>query len=235
MARSPPAWLLRSSRKSAKPRKPDPPGAVARTEFLRTSTDVGRTIWRRWGDYRGNAGARYEEDEKTIRGIVFPDAGMHGFKLLGQRFSARLFDRQLAEIRGQVAVLTGFTALGSPITEVVQYVRSGKGQARSAAGFHRGRWHDFEERGHGLFAMRILAAERHQGRVRRDRIGDLPEAIAGGNPLDRMDRNASGDFRRLPLRGGLTAPDPIRLLRPLSVRQASPLPADGDGFQAFVH
>lgn len=91
-----------------------PPGAVARTEFLRTSTEVGRTVWRRWGGYRGNAGARYEEDEKTIRGIVFSDAGMHGFKLLGQRFSARLFDRQLAEIGGRVAVLTGFTALGSP-------------------------------------------------------------------------------------------------------------------------
>lgn len=144
-------------RKSAKPRKPDPPGAVARTEFLRTSTEVGRTIWRRWGGYRGNAGARYEEDEKTIRGIVFSDAGMHGFKLLGQRFSAHLFDRQLAETGGRVAVLTGFTALGPPITEVVRYVRSGKGQARSTAGFHRGRWHDFEERGHGLFAMRVLA------------------------------------------------------------------------------
>lgn len=59
------------------------------------------------------------------------------------------------------------------ITEVVRYVRSGKGQARSAAGFHRGRWHDFEERGHGLFAMRVLAR-----RATRDVFAATASAIS---------------------------------------------------------
>jgi hypothetical protein len=40
------------------------------------------------------------------------------FKLLGQRLSARDFDRQVAEFQVRVAVLNGFTALGTPVTEV---------------------------------------------------------------------------------------------------------------------
>ena len=43
---------------------------------------------------------------------------MHCVKLLGQRLSARDFDRQVAELRFRVAVLNGFTALGLPVTEV---------------------------------------------------------------------------------------------------------------------
>ena len=43
---------------------------------------------------------------------------MHCIKLLGQRLSARDFDRQVAEFQVRVAVLNGFTALGTPITEV---------------------------------------------------------------------------------------------------------------------
>ena len=42
---------------------------------------------------------------------------MHCVKLLGQRLSAREFDRQVAEF--QVAALNGFTALGIPVTEAV--------------------------------------------------------------------------------------------------------------------
>jgi len=38
--------------------------------------------------------------------------------LLGQRFSARDFDRQVAEFQVRVAVLNAFTALGIPVTEV---------------------------------------------------------------------------------------------------------------------
>jgi hypothetical protein len=44
---------------------------------------------------------------------------MHCLKLLGQRMSARDFDRQVAEFQIRVAVLNGFTALGIPLTEVV--------------------------------------------------------------------------------------------------------------------
>ena len=40
-------------------------------------------------------------------------------KLLGQRLSAREFDRQVAEFQVRVAVLNGFTALGIPVTEAV--------------------------------------------------------------------------------------------------------------------
>lgn len=39
-------------------------------------------------------------------------------KRLGQRLSARDFDRQVAEFQVRVAVLNGFTALGIPVTEV---------------------------------------------------------------------------------------------------------------------
>jgi hypothetical protein len=35
-----------------------------------------------------------------------------------QRLSARDFDRQVAEFQVRVAVLNGFTALGTPVTEV---------------------------------------------------------------------------------------------------------------------
>ena len=44
---------------------------------------------------------------------------MHCVKLLGQRLMARDFGCQVAEFQVRVAVLNGFTALGTPITEVV--------------------------------------------------------------------------------------------------------------------
>ena len=44
------------------------------------------------------------------------ETGMHCVKLLGQRFSARDFDRQVAEIQVGVAFLNGFTALGIHVT-----------------------------------------------------------------------------------------------------------------------
>lgn len=44
---------------------------------------------------------------------------MHCVKLLGQRLSAREFDRQVAEFKVRVAVLDGFTAPGIPVTEAV--------------------------------------------------------------------------------------------------------------------
>ena len=44
---------------------------------------------------------------------------MHCVKLLGQRLAARDFDRQAARFQIRLAVLNGFTALGTPIIEVV--------------------------------------------------------------------------------------------------------------------
>ena len=89
-------------RKNAKPWKPDTPGAVARNEILRTSKRVGRTIWRRWSGYHRRSRA---------------ETKMHCVKLLGQRLSAREFDRQVAEFQIRVAVLNRFTDLGTPSTE----------------------------------------------------------------------------------------------------------------------
>ena len=91
-------------RRNAKPWKPDTAGAVARNEALRTSRRLGRTIWRRWSGYHRRSRA---------------ETKMHCVKLLGQRLSARDFDRQVAEFQVRVAVLNGFTALGRPITEAV--------------------------------------------------------------------------------------------------------------------
>lgn len=44
---------------------------------------------------------------------------MHCVKLLAQRLADRDFDRLAAEFQVRVAVLSGFTALGVPITETV--------------------------------------------------------------------------------------------------------------------
>lgn len=90
-------------RENAKPWKPDTAGAVARNEILRTSKRVGRTIWRRWSGYHCRSRA---------------ETKLHCVKLLGQRLSAIDFDRQVAEVQVRVALLNGFTALGTPITEV---------------------------------------------------------------------------------------------------------------------
>ena len=91
------------SRKNARPWKSDTAGAIARNEILRTTKRVGRTIWRRWSGYHRRSRA---------------ETKMHCVKLLGQRLSARDFDRQVAEFQVRIAVLNGFTALGTPITEV---------------------------------------------------------------------------------------------------------------------
>jgi hypothetical protein len=44
---------------------------------------------------------------------------MHCLKLLGQRLSARDFDRQIAKLEVRIDVLNGYTALGIPVTGVV--------------------------------------------------------------------------------------------------------------------
>ena len=90
-------------RRNAKPWKGETAGAVARNEALRASRRLGRTIWRRWSGYHRRSRA---------------ETKMHCVKLLGQRLMARDFDRQVAELHVRVAVLNGYTALGTPVTEV---------------------------------------------------------------------------------------------------------------------
>lgn len=89
-------------RKSAKPRKPDTPGARARNDAVRSSKYPGRALWRYLIGYHRRS--RLETK-------------MHCVKLLGQRLSARDFDRQVAEIQICAAILNGFTALCIPQTE----------------------------------------------------------------------------------------------------------------------
>ena len=91
-------------RKNAKPWKVVTAGAMARNEALRASKYLGRALWRRWSGYHRRS--RIETK-------------MHCVKLLGQRLMARDFDRQVAELHVRIAVLNGYTALGTPITEPV--------------------------------------------------------------------------------------------------------------------
>lgn len=45
---------------------------------------------------------------------------MHCIKLLGQRLTARDFDRQATEVHVRIAILNRFTALGTPLTRAVR-------------------------------------------------------------------------------------------------------------------
>lgn len=88
-------------RKNAKMWKLDTPGARARSEAVRSSKYLGRALWRRWSVYHRRS--RVETKMQCV-------------KLLGQRLSARDFDRQGAELQIRAAILNGFTALGIPRT-----------------------------------------------------------------------------------------------------------------------
>ena len=91
-------------RKNAKPWKTITVGAVARNEALRAAKYLGRALWRRWSGYHRRSRV---------------ETKMHRMKLMGQRFMARDFDRQVAELLVRIAVLNGYTALGRPVTEAV--------------------------------------------------------------------------------------------------------------------
>ena len=88
-------------RKNAKLWKADTPGAIARNEAVRSSKYLGRALWRQLTGYHRRSRV---------------ETKMHCLKLLGQRLSARDFDRQVAEIQLRAAILNGFTALGIPKT-----------------------------------------------------------------------------------------------------------------------
>lgn len=91
-------------RKNAKLWKPNTPGARARNEAVRSSKYLGRALWRHLTQYHRRSRV---------------ETKMHCVKLLGQRLSARDFDRQVAEIQIRAAILNGFTALGIPETVAV--------------------------------------------------------------------------------------------------------------------
>jgi hypothetical protein len=91
-------------RKNAKLWKPDTPGAKAQNEAVRSSKYLGRALWRQVTGYHRRS--RVETKMLCV-------------KLLGQRLSARDFDRQVAEIQIRAAILNGFTALGIPSTVAI--------------------------------------------------------------------------------------------------------------------
>ena len=106
-------------RKNAKMWKPDTAGAKARNEAVRSSKYLGRALWRNLTGYHRRSRV---------------ETKMHCVKLLGQRLSARDFDRQVAEIQIRAAILNGFTALGIPHTVAAGQIRPGSGETRPQAG-----------------------------------------------------------------------------------------------------
>jgi len=91
-------------RKNAKPWDPTSAGAITRNEALRACGHLGRVIWRRWSGYLRRSRVKTK---------------MHCIKLLGQRLTARDFDRQITEVHVRVAILNRFTALDIPLTHAV--------------------------------------------------------------------------------------------------------------------
>lgn len=91
-------------RKNAQLWKPTTAGAIARNEAVRACKYLGRALWRKLTGYHRRSRA---------------ETKMNRVKLLGQGLMARDFNRQVAELQIQIAVLNRYTALGIPVTEPV--------------------------------------------------------------------------------------------------------------------
>ena len=98
------AHAILPPRKTSKMWKPDTPGALARSEAVRSSIGLGRALWRNLTGYH-----RRSRIETKMHCVILP----------GERLSARDFDRQVAEIQIRAAILNGFTTLGIPRTVAV--------------------------------------------------------------------------------------------------------------------
>ena len=91
-------------RKNTKPWKDTKIGSLQRNELLKMVKHLGRTICKKWSNYRQHS---------------LVETKMHCIKLLGDKLSARNFYSQVNEIHARVAVLNKFTELGRPHTQVV--------------------------------------------------------------------------------------------------------------------
>ena len=98
------AQAIIPTRKHAKPWNDQRPSAKARNAILAATRLLGRKIWKKW-----SASHR--------RSLV--ETKMRCSKLLGERVMARDFDRQVAELQVQAAILNRFTRLGTPTTVAV--------------------------------------------------------------------------------------------------------------------
>ncbi len=89
------------TRRNAKPWADARAAAQARNEILRTTSKLGRAIWKKWSGYHR-------------RSLV--ETKMGCFKRLGERVMARDFDRQVTELQVRASILNRFTSLGTPRT-----------------------------------------------------------------------------------------------------------------------
>lgn len=88
-------------RKNASLWKRSSPGSEPRNEAVRACKRFGRRLWKLWSGYHR-------------RSLV--ETKMHCFKRLGERVSARTFDRQVVELHVRVALLNRFSQMGRPQT-----------------------------------------------------------------------------------------------------------------------
>lgn len=83
------------------------PGAESRNEAVRACRRLGRLIWKSWSGYHR-------------RSLV--ETKMHCFKRLGERVTARTFERQVVELHVRVALLNRFSQIGRAQTVPVAAV-----------------------------------------------------------------------------------------------------------------
>lgn len=83
------------------------PGAESRNEAVRACRKFGRHIWKTWSGYHR-------------RSLV--ETKMHCFKRLGERVTARTFERQVVELHVRVALLNRFSQIGRAHTVPVAAV-----------------------------------------------------------------------------------------------------------------
>lgn len=89
------------TRKNAKPWAEIRAGARARNDILRTTRELGRSIWKKWSGYHR-------------RSLV--ETKMSCFKRLGGPVMDRDFERQVTELQIGASILNRFIQLGRPKT-----------------------------------------------------------------------------------------------------------------------
>ena len=94
-------------RKNAKIWSRPSAGSEPRNEAVRACKRLGRRIWKQWSGYHR-------------RSLV--QTKMHCFKRLGERVTARTFERQVVELHIRVALLNRFSQIGRPQTVAVPAV-----------------------------------------------------------------------------------------------------------------
>ena len=94
-------------RKNASHWKKSSAGSAHRNEAIRACKRFGWHLWKKWSGYHR-------------RSLV--ETKMHCFKRLGERVTARTFERQVVELHVRVALLNRFSQIGRPQTVPVAAV-----------------------------------------------------------------------------------------------------------------